>query len=237
MVRRLLLALCAAALPLPGLALPPEDAVALARAALDKAGRAGAEVIAPTRPLPDCAGRLSAEPGGASALTVMLRCDAPVWQRALRLRGAEAAPVRQDDAAGARAPTLLAAVLVRPLARDAVITAADLTLAPVPALGPETLFTRPEDLVGRRLARALGPDRPVLARHLHPDWQVLKGLPVTILTEAGGIRVAMAGRAEADGAIGDPVAVTNLSSGKVLTARVIGQDIVQVGLKPAPGQP
>lgn len=236
MVRRMLLALCAGALPFPGLALSPDDAVALVRATLENSGRAGTEVIAPTRPLPDCAGRLSVEPVGASASTVTLRCDMPAWQRALRLRGAETA-IRRADTTTTESSTILAVVLARPLARDTLLTAADLTLAPVPALGPESIFVRTQDLLGRRLSRALGAGKPILARHLHPDWQVLKDMPVTILTELDGIRVAMAGQARADAAMGEPVEVVNLSSGKTVVARVVGRDIVQVALKPFAGQP
>jgi flagella basal body P-ring formation protein FlgA len=131
-----------------------------------------------------------------------------------------------------QAQTATAIVLTRPLARGAIITVDDVSVASVSALGPDTLFAKPEDVVGRRLARALGPDRPLSARHLQPDWQVFSGLPVTILTETGGIRVAMAGRAKADAELGAPVEVENLSSGKSVVARVIGKDIVQVTLKP-----
>lgn len=234
MVTRLLIAilLCGFADDAGAKGLPPSDAVALAETALLAAGMADASPIAPSRPLPDCAGEITVDPPQAAVSTVTLRCAQPNWSRSLRTGAAPVPENRQASAAPLSADAPMALALRRSMARDEVIAPEDLVSVPLSDLGPEQVFTNPKDLIGRRLDRSVAAKRPVLARHLQPDWIVQEGQPVAIISSANGIRISMQGRAEINGAYGDLINVTNLSSGRSVAARVMGRDIVEVILKP-----
>ncbi len=216
--------------------LEPALAVDLAQGALHKAGLAGAEPVPPSRPLPACDGAVTVEPPPPAARRVTLRCATPPWSRSLRLRGATgAAPAR--PATGAAEVTATVLGLRRAVNRGEVITEADLIRLEVPSLGAETTFATPGDVVGRRLARAIAPDRPLLARHLDPAVLVEKDQPVVIQSAARGLQVSMRGQSLGPGAAGDLIEVLNLTSGRVVTARVIGRDTVEVALKFFPPEP
>ena len=89
-------------------------------------------------------------------------------------------------------------------------------------------FFDPADLVGRRMKSSLTAQKPVLARHLHPDWMVEEGNEVLIVSAAGGISVDMLGFSLENGQIGDWVSVENASSGKTVRAKIIGEKKVAV---------
>ncbi len=218
-------------------ALAPDDAVAIASAALQRAGVTGASPVAPSRALPPCDGEVTAGPRQGRWSTVELTCDSPRWTRALRTRAADDPAPRNTSTREPAASDATALALTRPLARGEMITKADLVAVPMPDRAPDQVFADPADLIGRRLRQSLAPGRAILARHLAPDWIVLAEGPVTILTRTGGIEVAMQGRAQDNAAMGEIVSVTNLSSGRTIMARVIGADLVGVALKPSEKEP
>ena len=65
--------------------------------------------------------------------------------------------------------------------KNAMISADDLILVPVLARNTMGAFFDPADLVGRRMKSSLTAQKPVLARHLHPDWMVEEGNEVLIV--------------------------------------------------------
>lgn len=220
--------------PQPGAAavgLSPDQAVAVVRQAMEAAGIAGAAPVPPSRALPPCDGTVTAAPTAGNWSTVTLTCPSPRWTRALRSRAETGPPPqRAQKADPGHSRTVLG--LTRALAKGAVIGPGDIGPVPLPDAAPDQVFTDPADLLGRTLRQSLGPDRPVLARHLDPVFLVQAGGPVVILTQTGVVSVSSQGRAEGNAAMGELVKVVNLGSGRSIMARVAGKDIVTVALKP-----
>ncbi|MCF8484266.1 MAG: flagellar basal body P-ring formation chaperone FlgA [Rhodobacteraceae bacterium] len=215
--------------------IPAEQAVAIATKALREAGITGATPIAPSHPLPACNGPILASPRQGTWATIVLNCDGPQWTRSLRTRAGSQAPL---TASADRVPAKpndtarQAIALIRTLGKGEVIGPKDIALIPVSDQTPEQVFSAPDDLIGRRLKQAMAPGKVISPRHLEPDWMVEKDGPVLIVSQAGGISLSVKGRALESAAFGELVSVASLSSGRTLNARVIGQDIVSVALKP-----
>ena len=207
-------------------------ALAMAEKALNDAGLTDAEPIAPSRSFPDCFEQVSIGPQSGDWSTISFRCDRPTWTRSLRTRSRSVAGGMPEPAQSETGNSQMAFGLIKSLAKDTKLTAEDIVLVPISEVGPDQVFTSPENLIGRRLNRALSSGQPVLARHLQPDWKILLGQTVLITSGGKSVNVAMQGRALENGAIGDLINVENLSSGRILPARVIQQDIVEVLLKP-----
>lgn len=227
-------ALLASAGPTCAGGLAPDEAVALVRDALKKAGLPEADAIAPSRPLPECAGDIAVGPSGSTWATAVLHCDQPRWTRMLRVpQGPRAAEntVAHETPNTATNQRLVVA-LQRSKAKGEMLTKKDLQLVPASTLVHEQVYDDLDVLVGRRLDRAVGAGMPLHPRHLEPDWLVSPDSTVLILSDTNGISVAIKGTPTEAGALGDSVQVTNLSSGKTVIARVIGRDLVRVQLKP-----
>lgn len=195
--------------------------------ALTDAGQSAEGIEAPLRAYPACevAPAITAHLGDWS--TVDLTCPAPQWVRAFRIKAAKAGAWTATDKAQT-AEMRPAVVLTRSLSKGTTLQAADLVLADVPALGADTVFSDPAQLVGRVLTVHLGEGQRLQPRHLAPDYLVRKDGPVAITAGQGGFAVGMAGVALEDGEIGAVVLVRNLSSNRELRAIVAGPQIVTV---------
>lgn len=216
---------------------PPEHALALATKALRAAGITNADPIAPSRPMPGCDGTIAVAPRQGNWSTVALSCDSPRWTRSMRTRasaavsnGARTILPQPRDEAPSPAPRQ-ALSLTHSLGKGEVIAPDHLILTPVSEQTSEQVYTDPAALIGRRLKQAIAPGKPILPRHLETNWLVEKGAPVVIVSQTGGISVSTKGEALENAAFGDLVAVRAFSSGRSVSARVIGTDTVGVGLK------
>lgn len=218
-------------------ALLPSETVALVQRAMYAAGIKDVSPVAPSRAFPECSGTISVTPKSGSWSTVTLRCDAPFWQRSVRTRSdaSDDLPDRSADPQPVEHRQVLG--LRRSLAKGAVLSAEDLVQVSAPDLGPDQVFTSSDDLIGRRLDRAVGAGRPVLARHLQPDWKVLEGQRVLILSRSTGVEISMQGQAKMNGAVGDIIEVEAQGAGRTVWGRVIQKDIVEVTLKPSENGP
>ncbi|ULB09816.1 flagellar basal body P-ring formation chaperone FlgA [Cereibacter azotoformans] len=220
-MRAILLVACLAA---PAVAeadgLSGPETAALVAAAMRDAGIAGAPP-APLRSLPPCRHAPHVEPLNGSWTTAELRCEDPVWKRALRTKAHATAPAR---AAGAPRPEAGEVTLARPVARGSALAAEDLA----PGDGSAEQKRWQQALIGRRLKVALAPGQPILPRHLEPDWLVTRGGPVALRVAVGPIEVLTAGEALADAALGDLVEVRNLSSGAILRATVTARNMAEL---------
>lgn len=210
----------------------PAKALAMAQSALMDAGIHDAEPIAPSRALPECGGVVSTGPQSGQWTTISFSCEQPAWTRSLRTRTKTRVIESANTAHEHAAVPQVALGLIKSLAKDTILTADHIALVPASDIGPDQIFTVSTDLIGRRLNRALGAGHPILARHLQPDWKILLGQTVLITSGNESVSVAMYGRALANGTIGDLVDVENLTSGRVVSARVVRKDIVEVLLKP-----
>lgn len=82
-------------------------------------------------------------------------------------------------------------------------------------------------LIGARLKRRIRNGQPIQSNML---CFVCKGDRITILAQAGGMRVKTAGIAKQDGVIGDNIQVVNASSKKSLIAEIASTQTVVVNL-------
>lgn len=203
---------------------PGAEVGRLVRAAMEAAGETVPDFADPLRAFPPCEGVPEVVPRQGSWATAEVRCAAPVWSRAVRTGAGAPVPATVAAAPADQGPMVV--TLARSVARDMVLTAEDLTLAPAGARTPDGIFTDPAHVIGRRTRAALGEGKPVLLRQLEPVWLVARGNPVVLVAEGGGLAVSTPAEALDDGAMGDVIRVTNLSSGRELKAVVTGKNTV-----------
>lgn len=204
-------------------AIPGAEVGRLIRAAMMAAGETVPDFPDPVRAFPACDNVPTVLPRQGNWATAELRCSAPVWSRAVRTGAAAPVPLARANASS-EGP--LVVTLARSVPKGALLTADDLTLAPAGARTPDGIFTDMTMVVGRRTRAALGEGQTVLLRQLEPVWLVAKGNPVILMASAGGLAVSASAEALEDGAMGDVIRVTNLSSGRPVKAVVTGPNAV-----------
>ena len=89
------------------------------------------------------------------------------------------------------------------------------------------VFSDVNDLLGSRSKRDLRPGQPIRSSQL---CVVCKGDKVSIVAQTGGLTVNTDGIAKEDGSFNDNVRVSNLNSGRVISAQVLGVGQVKVNL-------
>lgn len=224
-MRRPLFPVLAVALGLAGPAMADPAQKTAVLAALAAAGIEAAGLALPARPLPPCDEALTAAPRGDKA---EILCAAPPWRRMIRLQQASQGPAASQGAA-VREDAPLAVVSLQPLARGSVIGPQDIGLAPVSPRSGADRFTRPEDLIGRRLRQSLGERQPILARNLEQTWAVRAGRPARLRLVAGAVTVELQVEPMEDGSEGQTIRARHPVSGRILRARVTGEDFLTAG--------
>lgn len=94
--------------------------------------------------------------------------------------------------------------------------------------GPDTLFSTPQALAGRTLARPLAAGQPVRNADLQPRQWFSAGETVRVLAAGEGYAVAAEGVAMAAGMEGQPVRV-RMAGDRVLVGRPVAERQVEVG--------
>lgn len=120
-------------------------------------------------------------------------------------------------------------ILRHAVAREAVLTAADVTVASrrVTGLGIAYISGLAE-LHGRTARRTLAAGTLLTVDMLTPDLIVHRGQEVTLVVQAAGIEVRASGRALEDAAAGARIHVANASSRKIVEGVVESADTVRV---------
>lgn len=85
--------------------------------------------------------------------------------------------------------------------------------------------------VGRTAARPISGGTILSNQQLVASKAVLRGQTVTLMADAGGIRIQMAGRALTDGMVNQRVRVQNLSSGKIVEGIARSTEVVEIILQ------
>ncbi len=118
---------------------------------------------------------------------------------------------------------------LRGIQADETIAAEDVGLQRVslPSLSHDFART-PEEVVGRRAARALRAQAPIRVAALGHAYAVKKGDHVTIEARRGGLTITASGVTKGVARVGQNVSVTNQDSGKEIRAKVVGPGIVRV---------
>ncbi len=229
------------------------DGADISRLILDRLageGLSGAPSIAADRVFPECDDIPQISPMFGGWSTVAVQCPgATRWRFIIRTNLASrlqrgpvsqsaAVPVatgRIDRAVGSRKPVanpdqdmIEIVALAHSVGRNTLLGPGDLVMMAVPVRNSHGAFFDPADLVGRRMKSSSSAQRPILARHLHPDWLVQEGHEVLIISSTGGISVDMLGISMDDGQLGDWITVENTSSGKAVRAKIIGEKKVAV---------
>ncbi|MNJ73549.1 flagellar basal body P-ring biosynthesis protein FlgA [compost metagenome] len=91
-------------------------------------------------------------------------------------------------------------------------------------------LTEPEQALGSKLTRPVSIDQVLTPNHLERAPVVRKGDHVVISAGGAALSVRMPGEALQEGAIGEQVRVRNLSSQRIIKARISGPGQVVVDL-------
>ncbi len=120
-------------------------------------------------------------------------------------------------------------VTTRPLARDTLIGANDISLIEQD-IGPLSrgYLTSLELVIGRKMARATRAGQPLTPALLDVAQSIKRGDQVVISARSGTINVRMPGEALSGGTLGQQISVRNLGSQRVVKARVTGPGQVEV---------
>lgn len=117
---------------------------------------------------------------------------------------------------------LQAVALTRSMTKGEVISAADLMMIAITPQQNTGIFMKPDDLIGRRVKTAIHANKPIYSHQLHPFYMVEQKKPVTIAFSQQGIYVEMSGISLENGQFGEVIKVENVSSGKTVFGKVIG---------------
>jgi flagella basal body P-ring formation protein FlgA len=121
-----------------------------------------------------------------------------------------------------------ALVATRDLSRGHVLSEEDVSESTVPYAQAKGALTEVDQAVGQTLKTNARTGAPIRARDLELTHMVKKGEIVTIVAQSGGLRVTALGQARQDGALGQTITVTNQDSKKTISAKVVGDGLVEV---------
>jgi flagella basal body P-ring formation protein FlgA len=178
--------------------------------------------IPPHVQLPQCAGAVKSSVGPAPHMNdrvlVELRCQgAAAWHLYV--------PVRIVG-------TAVVVVAARAIVAGTVLTASDVRVEQhnMTELPPGYLDD-PAIAVGRTAARPISGGAVLSNQQLVASKAVLRGQTVTLVADAGGLKVRMAGRALTDGMVNQRIRVQNLSSGKIVEGIARSEQVVEIILQ------
>jgi flagellar basal body P-ring formation protein FlgA len=151
-------------------------------------------------------------------ITIELRCEDPKpWHLYVPVRIVSTSPV---------------AVAVHAIVAGTVIKQSDLKVEEHDVSDlPLGFLDDPAVAVGLTAGRPISGGAYLTNQQLVAPKAVQRGQSVTLLADAGGISVRMAGKALSDGLINQRVRVQNLSSGKVVEGIARSQEVVEIILQ------
>lgn len=125
-----------------------------------------------------------------------------------------------------------AVIARRQTPRGAIITAADVYVAPLPSdyrpRGEESIATSLEDVIGKEAVSGLRPGEVVTDANCLPPVMVKRNSVAWATAGRGGIRVRTQVKVRRDGRLGDIVEVENVDSRELFEARVVGRNQLAV---------
>ncbi|WP_456398038.1 flagellar basal body P-ring formation chaperone FlgA [Desulfurobacterium sp.] len=108
-----------------------------------------------------------------------------------------------------------------------LIRAGDLKVKKVAESRASLGFNSISDVVGKRAKRFIRAGSIIKPSDIMPDYVVFKNAPVKVIYVSGNIRIEMLAQALQNGALGDIIKVKNISTGKKLLCKVIGNGVVE----------
>jgi len=124
-----------------------------------------------------------------------------------------------------------AIVAVRDIPKGKVISLGDVRREKLPSSKVVGGVLTLDSVLGKVAKRDIRAGEVVKERDLEPNFVVKRGRPVRIIYEANGIHVELPAIALENGAVGDIIKVRNVSTGKVIVCKVIGENTVKFLLK------
>lgn len=181
-------------------------------------------------------------PGVAAGAAQMYGAQAQLSLQSFDARACRFA-VKVENAAAQLPPALLtgsctmtaripvAARDLRPgeaFAADAIVEK-DEELARIPAGSIRTIT----ELAGRTPRQPVQAGRPISAMAIRMKPVIEKNQAVTIRFSVGGLELTAQGQAQADAALGEPVAILNLRSKRVVDAIAVGAGLAEIRIAPS----
>ncbi len=93
---------------------------------------------------------------------------------------------------------------------------------------PHQVITSVDEALGKRISSSVRPNRDITRTMLREVPLVKRGGLVKMFLTNGSINIATVGQMQEDGAMGSLVRVKNMTSQRVVHARVVGDSLVQV---------
>jgi len=114
-----------------------------------------------------------------------------------------------------------------PLPRGHTVKLSDVKLSKVKLKKHRQYIENLEEVVGKKLKRAVKKGQPITYEHLEKQYLVRKSSSVKVLYSKGSFKIEILGKALENGELGEVIKVRNISSGKVIQCKVIGLNQVQ----------
>jgi flagella basal body P-ring formation protein FlgA len=93
---------------------------------------------------------------------------------------------------------------------------------------PQQIMTSEEEAVGKRISSSVRPNRDITRTMLRDVPLVKRGRMVKMFINNGLINISTVGQIQEDGIMGSLVRVKNMTSQRIVIARVVGDSLVQV---------
>jgi flagella basal body P-ring formation protein FlgA len=120
-------------------------------------------------------------------------------------------------------------VSTRALAADAVIGSDDVRVVKRwLTREPQQVLTSADEAVGKRISSSVRPNRDITRSMLRDVPLVKRGRLVKMYLNNGLINISTVGQIQEDGVLGSLVRVKNMTSQRIVYARVVGDSLVQV---------
>jgi flagellar basal body P-ring formation protein FlgA len=125
--------------------------------------------------------------------------------------------------------TASVAVAAHAIVNGSVLTAKDMIVEQRDVITlPPGYLDDPAIAIGLTASRAISGGTVLTNQHLMGMKAVHRGQSVTLVADAGGMSVRMAGRALSDGLVNQRVRVENLSSGKIVEGIARSEQVVEI---------
>jgi len=177
-------------------------------------------------PMPEVAG-----PAGQADLKVRSRAgERYIGRTSFTVRFSKGDTVVREEAVRVRIEVFTDLVVsTREIMRDAVIGSDDVTVTSKwMDTAPAGILTDAAEVVGKKAVMRLNAGTEISRTMLRSAPVVKKGEVVRIVLESGPMVISAVGLCQEDGGKGDLVRVQNISSKKIIFARVMGSSLVRV---------
>jgi len=125
--------------------------------------------------------------------------------------------------------TAAVAVAAHAIVNGSVLTANDMFIEQRDVITlPPGYLDDPAIAIGLTASRAISGGTVLTNQHLMGMKAVHRGQTVTLVADAGGMSIRMAGRAMSDGLVNQRVRVENLSSGKIVEGIARSEQVVEI---------